>query len=172
MRLVYAGNLGSGYDLETVIAAVKKDERLSLDIAGKGPKEASLIAMAHSSQATLPVRFHGYLGAEALSKLLGECDIGVIPMRDDSYVALPYKLGDYLAAGLKVVSSLHGECGALIERERLGAVYDFGSVDSLLEAITKTGELGKIKTTIPEELQAEKIYPKYVRYLESRIQPR
>lgn len=161
-RLLYLGNLGSGYDLETVIEAVALSPALSLDIAGRGPKEASLKTLVRERRLESRVRFHGYLQEADLVRLAASCAVGVIPMRDDSWVALPYKLGDYLAAGLKVVSSLHGECGELIVRERLGAVYDLGSVESLLAALKAIETLPPGKENLPEALRADSIYPKYV----------
>lgn len=159
-RLVYIGNLGEGYDLETVIAAVAAEIGLSLEIAGRGPKELKLRGLASALDGR--VRFHGYLGEAELKELLAGCDIGVIPMRDDSWVGIPYKLGDYLKAGLRVVSSLHGECGELIEREKIGAVYDFGSVPSLLAALEGVSRLQSDGVKVPPELDAALIYRDYV----------
>ena len=165
-RLAYAGNLGEGYDLETVLEAVVRDGRLTLDIAGKGPREPSLRAQVTRLGLSERVRFHGYLAAADLRALLDRCDVGIVPMRDDSWVGLPYKLGDYLAAGLKVVSSLHGECAELLERARLGSVYDFGSADSLLRALASLPG-GAVR--LPDELRAERIYPRYVELVERLV---
>ena len=159
-KLVYIGNLGEGYDLETVISAVNRSEQLSLDIAGKGPKESSLMAIAGKR-----VTFHGYLNSVELMNLLARCEVGVIPMRDDSWVGLPYKLGDYLKAGLKVVSSLKGECAALIEKYDLGATYEYGSVEDLLKQLENLEVGSKGSVTLPPEVDAAEIYPKYVRYV-------
>ena len=163
-RLVYVGNLGVGYDLGTVIEAVARREGLTLDIAGLGPREAELRALVAQRNVGDRVRFHGYLGAEALRALMASCDVGVIPMRDDSWVGLPYKLGDYLAAGLQVVSSLHGECGELLLRTGYGQVYDWQSVDSLLSALDA---LRPAAVTLPAELRAEQIYSAYVREVQN-----
>lgn len=158
-RLAYVGNLGVGYDLGTVIAAVARRAELTLDIAGLGPREAELRTLVARLGVGERVRFHGYLGEDALRALMASCDVGVIPMRDDSWVGLPNKLGDYLAAGLQVVSSLHGECGELLLRTGYGQVYDWQSVDSLLAALDA---LRPTEVTLPDELRAEQIYPAYV----------
>jgi len=152
-RLVYAGNLGVGYDLETVIAAVEKRPDLTLDIAG-APNPA-----CRTETRNPRVRHHGYLDASDLRALFARCDVGVIPMRDDSWVGLPNKLVDYLAAGLPVISSLHGECGELLARTNFGRTYDFGSVDSLLAALD---DLPSLAVSLPDELRADAIYPAYV----------
>jgi len=157
--LLYLGNLGAGYDLGTVIDAVAKRPELSLDIAGKGPTEDGLRSKVKGLKLENRVRFHGYLGQEALNELLARCGVGVIPMRDDSWVGLPNKMTDYLNAGLRIVSSLHGECGALLERTGFGRTYEWGDADSLLSALDG---LAEVSVTLPDELRAESIYPKYV----------
>ena len=65
-RLVYAGNLGSGYGLETVVEAVARDRSLTLDVAGTGGKEAALRSFAAACGAADRVVFHGYLGEAEL----------------------------------------------------------------------------------------------------------
>ena len=159
LRLVYAGNLGAGYDLGTVVEAVARRVGLTLDIAGLGPREGELREQVTRRGLASRVRFHGYLGDEALRALMASCDVGVVPMRDDSWVGLPYKLGDYLCAGLQVVSSLHGECGELLVRTGFGRTYEWGSPGSLLDALDG---LKPTEVALPEELRAEVIYPRYV----------
>jgi len=159
-RLVYVGNLGVGYDLSTVLRAMKRRDDLTLDIAGSGPMEAPLKREAASLGLTDRVRFHGYLGEAALRELMARGDVGVIPMRDDSWVGLPNKLTDYLAAGLPVVSSLHGECGALLARTGFGTTYERGNEESLLVALRSLRR--DVIVSLPEELRAERIYPDYV----------
>lgn len=157
--LLYLGNLGAGYDLSTVLKALVAEPSLTLEIAGRGPREAALRREVDSLGLGGRVRFHGYLSADALGELAKRSAVGVIPMRDDSWVGLPYKLGDYLAAGLPVLSSLHGECGELLTREGVGAVYDFGSPTSLLKAL-KALPAGRV--ALPDSLRADRIYPRLV----------
>ena len=109
-RYVYAGALGRSYRLEEWVRRVEADERLSLDVAANGRLRV----------ACPRVRQHGYLDAAALSALLAACDVGVIPMRDDSWVGVPNKFFDYAAAGLRIETSLGGECAALAERWNRG----------------------------------------------------
>jgi len=168
-RLVYVGNLGIGYDLGTVIEAVARRPDLTLDVAGLGPREGELREMVGRLDVATRVRFHGYLGSEALTTLMRSCDVGVIPMRDDSWVGLPYKLADYLKAGALVVSSLHGECGELLERTGCGRTYLWKSPESLLEALSA---LEPGRTALPDELRAECIYPEYVKRVQALVMGR
>ena len=154
IRLVYAGNLGKTYDLATVVKAVEENGELELDVAGFGEFKCDCPR----------VRFHGLLSASDLQTLLGRCDVGIVPMRPDSWVGVPYKFCDYSQAGLAIVSSLGGESSALLEKYRCGATYNAEDVASLVAAIRKatTLERGASRTMCEAEFDAVKIYDAYV----------
>lgn len=161
-RLAYVGNLGAGYDLATVLDTIAKRQELSLDIAGFGPREGELRRRCQRLGIAARVLFHGFLNETELQSLLAQCDAGIIPMRDDSWVGLPNKLLDYLKAGLPVLSSLHGECEALLARTGFGRAYALHSADSFLAALDA---LPKTQVSLPDELRAERIYPKYAAHV-------
>ena len=155
IRLVYAGNLGKTYDLATVVRAVEENGDFELDVAGFGEFKC----------ACPRVRFHGLLSEQDLQTLLGRCDVGIVPMRPDSWVGVPYKFCDYSQAGLAIVSSLGGESSALLEKYRCGATYDAGGAASLAAAIRKvmTFVRGASRTMCAAEFDARKIYDDYVK---------
>ena len=159
IRLVYAGNLGKTYDLATVVKAVEANGDFELDVAGFG----------EFSSACPRVRFHGLLSASDLQALLGQCDIGIVPMKADSWVGIPYKFCDYSQAGLAIVSSLGGESSALLETYRCGVSYDAGDVESLAAAIRKAMALdrGASRTMCAAEFDAARIYDAYVERVSS-----
>jgi glycosyltransferase involved in cell wall biosynthesis len=162
LSLVYAGNFGRGYDLATAINAVKKMDGASLDIAGAGEREAEWRKCAADSP---QIRFHGYLDAAELGKLLDSATIGVIPLSNDTFVGLPYKLGDYAVHGLKMVTSLSGECAAILERHGAGAVYKPGDTTSFIDAVTKVSSMKWNGAGLLKELDAERIYSQYVDFV-------
>ena len=153
VRLVYAGNLGKTYDLETVMKAVEANGDFELDVAGFGN--------FHSDCSR--VRFHGLLSEPDLQALLAQCDIGIVPMRADSWVGVPYKFCDYSKAGLAIVSSLGGESSALLGKYRCGVTYRAGDPSSLAAAIRKAMTLrrGASRTMCADEFDATKIYDAY-----------
>lgn len=155
VRLVYAGNLGKTYDLATVVKAVEENGEFELDIAGFGGFKCDCPR----------VRFHGLLSEQDLQTLLGRCDVGIVPMRPDSWVGVPYKFCDYSQAGLAIVSSLGGESSALLEKYRCGVTYNAGDVASLVAAIRKAMTLkrGASRTMCAAEFDAVKIYDAYVK---------
>ena len=159
LSFVYAGNFGRGYDLSAAIKAVLENEDATLDIAGAGEREAEWRALAaHSPR----IRFHGYLSGDELDKLLDSASIGIIPLSDNTFVGLPYKLGDYAAHNLRMVTSLRGECAAILERHNAGAVYDAKDPSSFMAAAKKVQASTPDFATLLSELDAEKIYATYV----------
>ena len=153
IRLVYAGNLGKTYDLATVVKAVEANVDFELDVAGFGEFKCECPR----------VRFHGLLSERDLQALLGQCDVGIVPMRPDSWVGVPYKFCDYSQAGLAIVSSLGGESSALLEKFHCGVTYNAGDVASLTAAIRKATTLkrGASRTMCAAEFDAVKIYDAY-----------
>ena len=158
LRLAYVGNMGRGYDLETVVEGVRrlnaKGVKATLDVAGFGR------TIAEESG----VRFHGLLDAEAMRELLAGCDLGVIPMAADSFVGLPNKLADYAAAGLRVVSSLAGETERILAAYDAGRTYLAGDAESFVRAVEAAAKLPRENALklAREELDAAVIYRKYV----------
>jgi glycosyltransferase involved in cell wall biosynthesis len=159
LSFVYAGNFGRGYDLSAAIKAILENEDATLDIAGAGEREAEWrVLAAHSPR----IRFHGYLSGDELDKLLGNASIGIIPLSDNTFVGLPYKLGDYAAHNLRMVTSLRGECAAILKRHNAGAVYDTKDADSFMAAAKKVQASTPDFDSLLSELDAEKIYASYV----------
>ena len=159
LSFVYAGNFGRGYDLSAAIKAILENEDATLDIAGAGEREAEWRALAaHSPR----IRFHGYLSGDELDKLLDSASIGIIPLSDNTFVGLPYKLGDYAAHNLRMVTSLRGECAAILEKHSAGAVYDAKDPSSFMTAAKKAQASTPDFATLLSELDAEKIYATYV----------
>ena len=162
IRLVYAGNLGKTYDLKTVVRAVEANGDFELDVAGFGEFKCDCPR----------VRFHGLLSEGELGSLLGCCDIGVVPMRADSWVGVPYKFCDYSKAGLAIVSSLGGESSALLEKHRCGVTYRHGDAASLAAAVrlVMTFERGASRKMCAAEFDARTIYDAYVARVTALVQ--
>lgn len=170
VKLVYAGNLGCGYDLGTVMEGVEllrnRGIEATLDIAGNGQLEAKWRKAAGSG-----VRFHGYMRSDELFKLLSDCDFGIIPLRNDTWVGLPYKLGDYIAASLRVLTSLDGECRELVERYRAGAWYPPGDASGFADAVLSVSAVRDYERSVAalaQKLDAKRIYDEYVSIFDFR----
>ena len=169
LSFVYAGNFGRGYDLSAAIKAILENENATLDIAGAGEREAEWKSLAaHSPR----IRFHGYLSGDELDKLLDSASIGIIPLSDNTFVGLPYKLGDYAAHNLRMVTSLRGECAAILEKHSAGAVYDAKDANSFMAAAKKVQASTPDFASLLSELDAEKIYAGYVDRISAIVRAR
>ena len=154
IRLVYSGNLGRSYDLGTLVKAVEQNGDFELDVAGFGD----------FSSACPRVHNRGMLSAPDLQALLEQCDVGVVPMANESWVGIPNKFIDYSAAGLLIVSSLGGESAELLGKYRCGVTYRPGDAASLAAAVRKAMlfERGASRTMCAAEFDARTIYDAYV----------
>lgn len=136
--LVYAGRIGDGRDLETVIGAAS---RHSLDTVIVGQSDASYVRGLHVGPT---VR----LTAEALShdeidRLYRENGIGLVTLAetcDNHRLALPNKLFHALRAGVPVIVSNLPEMAAFVAEHRVGVSYSSGDPDSLARAVAEVCE--------------------------------
>ncbi|MFM7521507.1 MAG: glycosyltransferase, partial [Planctomycetota bacterium] len=109
--------------------------RAVLHVTGTGPLEPMLRSAAASLRGSCELTVHGLLARADYVKLLGGCDVGLVLVKPESLVAVPYKACDYAAAGLALVNSLPGELAELIETHDAGIQYAAGDGTSLANAI-------------------------------------
>ncbi len=108
-------------------------ERLLSTIMDDQPAVKVLfLSKADANNAALQARYPGrvfvqWLDPAAVSRMLAICDHGVM-VREDTItnrVASPTKFGEYLAAGLPVITSAQlGDCSEQVRMFDLGLVYD------------------------------------------------
>ena len=173
LRLVYIGNLGRTYDLATILAAMDAlPPTVTLDIAGNGEQFAEL-----QRRATDRIRVHGVLDGARLAALLAQCDVGLVPMAESSCVGVPYKFGDYAAAGLAIASTLGGESGRLLARYGAGFAYRGGDAASLVALVqrllaepqTLASAQAAARRMAEGEFDADRIYAAYVAAVEAQV---
>lgn len=174
--LLYIGNMGTTYDLTTVIRAMTHLPNATLDLAGAGAQSETVARMIRDLNLSSRVRYHGQLGAEELVNLLHAADIGIVPMGSESFVGVPYKFADYAAAGLAIVSSLGGETAELLAHYGAGVSYRWGDERSLADAVNAVlPRLAAMQSAAlalaRNELDARQIYAEYVRLVEDLIEP-
>ncbi len=179
LTLLYIGNMGKLYELKTVIEAVKdlaaEGKEIALDLAGSGTEEMHLRNIAQGCDA---IRFHGFIGNKELNQLLSQSDIGIIPLKAASMVAIPYKLPDYASYGLAILSSLDGECNELIKSYNAGIAYSATDKESLKKAISQlignTTRLNEMQNgaykMAKENFCATTVYPEFAAFCEQEIE--
>lgn len=179
LRLLYLGAMGRAYDLATLLRAVaqlgQQGVAIRLDLAGQGDQEPELRELAHELQLDQQVTFHGYLQGEAFEQLLANAHVGIIPMQPDSLVAVPYKAGEYLGAGLPIINSLTGELQSLLAKHACGDFYRVGDVNSLAQVIRGyvnqperlTNESRAALALFQEKFDRDQTYLTWAKWLES-----
>ena len=179
LECVYSGTLEAGQDLDTLIAAAKmlssSGTKATLHIAGTGSLEASLRQSAAALSGSCRVLTHGLLSRGAYAKLLSECAVGLVLVKPESLVSVPYKACDYAAAGLAIVNSLPGELEKLIDHFGAGIRYTSGNATSLASAISSLADdrtrllhfRQNARLLAAVEFDRERIYPRFAEWLES-----
>ena len=139
LECVYAGSLEVGQDLETLVGAARlldaRGTAVRLHVAGAGSLESLVRAGAATPCGTCRIEVHGLLARQDYLDLLAACDVGLVLVKPESRVAVPYKACDYAAAGLAIVNALPGELQSLVDRHRAGLAYTAGDPRSLADAI-------------------------------------
>ena len=164
-KLLYLGNMGKSYDLQTVVESCKTNG-WELNLAGTGDREEELARYAAGISG---IKFHGFLDCHAVARIAAECNIAVIPMFDSSQVSIPNKISDYALFGLPIVNSLSGETRSLIEKYDAGAFYRAGDQASFAEAVKsiRPEQAENSATMGREEFDAAKIYPGIAAFIDA-----
>ncbi len=139
LQAVCLGSMNEGYDLRTVVQAVQKCREsgnisIHLHFAGTGSQEPELKKYCQEHQLlshSAVVTFHGQLDKQSVNELLLNADIGLVTNKPETLVACPYKVAEYAAAGLPILSCLGGELGQLLRKYNAGSEHKEGDVESL-----------------------------------------
>jgi len=157
-RIAYVGGLGRSYDLDTAIKALKSLDGWKLDVFGSGGREQELRALAVRSGVGNRVIWHGYVRGDDLRTKLRACSAGLVPMSEDSMVAIPNKIGDYVDAGLPVLSSLDGESSEILSAHGAVVRYRPGDVKDFLRAVSEIDSLDPDFMALRCKFDAAEIY--------------
>ena len=132
---IYAGSLGLGYDISTLLEAAailhRQGAPLRVVIAGSGPR----LAEVRRAQSESVIDYLGQLGQAELTLAYESADIGLLPYQSGSMVAMPIKFFDYVNFGLAIASSLAMEARDLIEEKGLGVSYEAGDAKDLADKL-------------------------------------
>jgi glycosyltransferase involved in cell wall biosynthesis len=179
IECVYAGTLESGQDLDVLAGAARllsaTGVKATIHVAGTGAGEASLARAADAIGGSCRLQVHGLLPRQAYVNLLSRCDVGLVCVKPESLVAVPYKACDFAAAGLAIVNSLPGELQRLIDEHAAGVAYTAGDAASLARAITGfAADRSRLnacrqgaRRLAAAEFDRERTYPKFADWLET-----
>jgi len=171
LTVIYAGSFGVGYDIVTVLqaAAMLKDRapgRFRFRLAGLGPQ----LPEVERAKARGDIDYLGMLDAAQLGEAYRTADIGLLPYRAGSAVAMPIKFYDYLNFGLYVVGSGTMESRDIMLRERIGNAYRAGDAEDLVRCLLQIDEAAILRAReacakLAGEYSIDRQYGRFARFV-------
>lgn len=136
--VTYAGNLGSSYDIPTMIRAAQElysdYSNIKVKLLGGGPLEDEFKAIAKERPCN--VEFVGYTPYRKMAAYLVKSDILVNSFVKKAPQSIVTKIGDYLAAGKPMINTLSSpEFRSKVENDGFGVNVVGEDVDALKNAI-------------------------------------
>lgn len=162
-------------DLEPIFDAAEQRPDWQFVLAGHGPLHESLVAV---SDRRTNIVVPGWIDAARARVLYQRSTAALIPYRPEAafLLSIPNKTFDALGAGVPILTSLGGELGDLISRERVGFRYGRGSasLESRLAAIATDDSLRESLSAQARQLYEcqysfEKVYGDLCSKIESAV---
>lgn len=155
-HLIVARNLepiyGNDVALRTFARVVGQYPGARLSVAGTGPEQDSLAALASELGITDQVRFTGRLDRDQMAALYRNADIMLNPTRVDN---MPNSVLESLASGLPVVCTRVGGVPYLVEDGRTALLTPPDDPDAMAEAIVRLLANPELATHLIENGLAE-----------------
>jgi glycosyltransferase involved in cell wall biosynthesis len=163
--LVFAGRLVPQKALSVAFEAVRRNERVTLLVAGDGPERARIEAEAPSN-----VRLLGAQPRERVFELLRSADATLLSSDWESFGLVA---AESLALGTPVLAAAAGGVAEVVENERNGLLVPAGDAAGLAEAIRRyfadpelRARLRAAAADSVRDLAPDLVYPRYERILE------
>jgi len=176
--LLFSGMYSARHDFETVIngAHLLPDDlkaNIRIVFCGKGEAEEKMKAAANSAPYIV---FAGWRNLADIQTLCKRAKGGLLPYpsTQDFMISYPNKVGEYLSAGLPIITSLKGEITKLIGDENCGVLYTEGDAKSFANAVMqliRTPDSLKVMSNAAFGVYArafnpKQIYADYAAYIE------
>ena len=155
--ITYAGNLGSSYDIPTLIRAAQElyqtNTKIMVKILGGGPLENDFKAVAQERKCN--VEFVGYTPYKKMAAYLSKSDILVNSFVKKAPQSIVTKIGDYLAAGKPMINTLSSpEFRKKVEHDGFGVNVEAENVPQLVKAINDLYDNSKMRMQMSKKARA------------------
>lgn len=148
--VTFAGNLGKGQALETVLAAAKlllHEDRVRFLLVGGGVELENLKRMAIENQLT-NVEFMARRPPSEIGEILALSDALLVHLRDDPLfsITIPSKTQAYLLAGRPIVMGVRGDAAEIVKEAGAGVCFEPENASALVQAVL--GLMSKDRLTL------------------------
>lgn len=139
--VVFAGNIGVGQSVETIVGAaalLKQHQEIRFVVLGDGSRRAWMLAQIEAmglSNIHLPGRFP----VETMPGLMQLAAALLVTLADEPVFAatVPNKIQAYMAAGRPILACLNGEGARLVVEANAGLAVPAANADALAAAVLK-----------------------------------
>jgi glycosyltransferase involved in cell wall biosynthesis len=144
-KLMFAGNIGSSQDFETIVAAAKilKDEaNIHIVVLGDGLMKSWAEKEVKKNELE-NFHFLGRKPVETMPYYFSKADVMLMSLTNTDLfsITVPSKLQSYLAAKKPVLASMNGEGAAIVDEFKAGMTCPAGRPEMLAETILKMSKL-------------------------------
>ncbi len=143
-HLLFAGNIGTAQNLETVIDAARhlEGQNIHFHIVGDGTE---LERLKQRAGALTDVTFYGRKPLEDMPYYYEMADAMLVTLTDDPIISLtlPGKVQTYMAAGKPIIGAINGETALVLKAAQGGYCGAAGDAVTLAKNITALKHSGK-----------------------------
>lgn len=140
-NFMFAGNIGHGQSIETIIEAVKilkDDSRIFFHMVGGG---SSLSQCQEMTKGCRNIKFYGRHPVEEMPSFYQMADVMMVSIPANPNIdTVQSKMQSYLAAGRAVVGAVNGEMARIIDESNCGCRVPAEDAERLAQAIQKMVE--------------------------------
>lgn len=178
LSVIFAGTYGSAYDMDTIFKVISysanRNENIKYVFIGDGIFSNEIERYQELYPNTVLKLEPSPL--DELVEVYRNFDVGLCTYTKNSTVSMPTKFYDNLGAGLVTITSLKGEILSLINKQKLGLIYEAGNYVSLFEAINKLKkdkellrELKRNVRLISQDFSADTQYKNFANFVEEIV---
>ena len=178
---MFAGNLGKGQKIETIVKAAAKirEREFLVHMVGDGSMKAELERLAEELEVGDKFIFHGQQSRNDMPKWYQKADALLITLRGDNFVGntMPGKLQTYMTTGKPIFGAINGAAMQVIEEAKCGKCASAEDADGLskimadyIEHPERYADCGKNAKTYFEKHFTLDVYMKrLIREMESLV---
>lgn len=139
-KLIFAGNIGSAQDIETVMETaliLKNNSQIKFIIIGDGRKKNNIENFVKSNKLENTVHLLGRYPIESMKSFFNQADGLLVTLKDELIfnLTVPAKLQAYMSAGKPILGMLNGEGASVIKQAGCGLVSDAGIAEKYADTI-------------------------------------